>query len=164
LFRFRDSLILLPGSLNDLGSHFCPELGGKEILDHESMTEEKVKKNINQILDYLRQDIRLLAGVLLKAQEINWSEYKVDITNKLTLSSLAVTIFRTVFYNDETHPIYIPSKNEDTFIRRGYYGGHADTYIPKGSNLYYYDVNSLYPFIMKSCDVPKGKPVWHSHL
>ena len=39
-------------------------------------------------------------------------------------------------------PIYIPSSNQDAFIRRGYYGGHADTYKPYGENLYYYDVNS----------------------
>lgn len=47
-------------------------------------------------------------------------------------------------------PIYIPSSNQDAFIRRGYYGGHADTYKPYGDNLYYYDVNSLYPFAIEN--------------
>lgn len=49
------------------------------------------------------------------------------------------------------HPMNIPSTNVDSFIRRGYYGGHADVYIPKGSDLLYYDVNSLYPFVMNQC-------------
>nr|GEY68820.1 DNA polymerase, mitochondrial [Tanacetum cinerariifolium] len=35
--------------------------------------------------------------------------------------------------------------------------GHADAYIPYGENLYYYDVNSLYPFVMKEYLMPGGK-------
>ncbi|KAL9659161.1 hypothetical protein QQ045_018726 [Rhodiola kirilowii] len=112
----------------------------------------------------MKQDIRLLGGITLKAQEINRSNYSVDIVSKLTVPSLALTIFRTRYYDDKKFPIYRPSMNEDYFIRRGYYGGHADAYIPYGENLYYYDVNSLYPFIMKSFPMPGGKPVWHGKL
>ncbi|XLT59663.1 hypothetical protein HN873_052267 [Arachis hypogaea] len=43
-------------------------------------------------------------------------------------------------------------------------GGHTDAYIPYGKNLYYYDVNSLYPFIMKEYDMPGGTPVWHGNF
>lgn len=68
------------------------------------------------------------------------------------------------FYDDVNWPIHIPNRNEDEFIRSGYYGGHTDTYIPYGENLYYYDVNSLYPFVMKEFPMPGGKPVWHSNL
>ena len=60
--------------------------------------------------------------------------------------------------------MYIPTKEEDAFIRRAYYGGHVDVYKPYGENLYYYDVNSLYPFIMKTCKMPGGKPVWHDNF
>ena len=45
-----------------------------------------------------------------------------------------------------------------------YYGGHADAYTPYVENLYYYDVNSLYPFVMKEFPMPGGVPVWHSDL
>jgi hypothetical protein len=31
-------------------------------------------------------------------------------------------------------------------IKKGYYGGIAEVYKPYGENLYYYDVNSLYPY------------------
>ena len=99
-----------------------------------------------------------------KAQSIYYEEYKVDIVTKLTLSSLALTIYRTNFYDPKTFPIHIPNRNEDTFIRRAYYGGHADTYIPKGEDLKYYDVNSLYPYIMKTFPMPGGKPVWRGNL
>lgn len=64
------------------------------------------------------------------------------------------------YYDPNSFPIHIPSMNEDTFIRRGYYGGHADTYIPRGENLYYYDVNSLYPYIMKTFPMPGGRLAW----
>jgi hypothetical protein len=31
-------------------------------------------------------------------------------------------------------------------IKQAYYGGVTEVYKPYGKNLYYYDVNSLYPF------------------
>jgi len=90
-----------------------------------------------------------------KAQDLYWTQYKVDIENCMTLSSLAMNIYRMNYYDPNLFPIHIPSRNEDRFIRRGYYGGHADTYKPYGENLYYYDVNSLYPYIMKTFPMPK---------
>lgn len=58
--------------------------------------------------------------------------------------------------------------NENTFIRLGYYGGHADVYIPHGKTgffkiLFYSDVNSLYPFVMQTRSMPGGKPQWHGN-
>lgn len=73
-------------------------------------------------------------------------------------------IFRKNYLNEDTFKISIPNRNEDTFIRRGYYGGHVDVYKPYGENLFYYDVNSLYPFIMKSYPMPCGPPVWKNRL
>ncbi|KAL9678789.1 hypothetical protein QQ045_016640 [Rhodiola kirilowii] len=138
--------------------------GAKGNIDHKSVTVENLSDQKNLLLEYMKQDIRLLGGIMLKAQEINRSNYSVDIVSKLTVPSQALTIFRTRYYDDKKFPIYRPSMNEDYFIRRGYYGGHADAYIPYGENLYYYDVNSLYPFIMKSFPMPGGKPVWHGKL
>jgi hypothetical protein len=31
-------------------------------------------------------------------------------------------------------------------IKKSYYDGLSDVYIPYGENLYYYDLNSLYPY------------------
>lgn len=123
-----------------------------------------LKDNRAQLLDYMEQDIRLLAGVMLRAQSIYWTKYNVDIGQCLTLSSLAMRIYRMNYYDQNDSPIYIPSSNQDAFIRRGYYGGHADTYKPYGENIDYYDVNSLYPYVMKTFAMPGGKPVWHGNL
>lgn len=55
----------------------------------------------------MKQDILLLAlgGVMSKAQDIYWTLYKVDIVTKLTLSSLALSIYRTNYYDPKTFPI-----------------------------------------------------------
>ena len=39
-----------------------------------------------------------------------------------------------------------PAKVDDSFIRKGYFGGATDYYQLKAENIHYYDVNSLYPF------------------
>lgn len=146
---FRDSLRLLPGSLSKLGESLCPELGKKGEVDHSKVSIEKLKSQKDILIEYMKQDIYLLGGVMKEVQDIYYKLYSVDITTKITLSSLSLTIFRKQFYNDRVTPVSIPNRTADEFIRRGYYGGHADVYIPHGTNLHYYDVNSLYHYVMK---------------
>jgi len=164
LFRFRDSLNLLPGKLSALAKNLCPGLGPKGSIPYEEVTLSNLASMKKSLLDYMKQDILLLGGVMQKAQEIYWKVYTVDIESKITLSSLALSIFRMKYYDASNWPIHIPNKNEDSFIRRAYYGGHTDTYKPYGEDLYYYDVNSLYPFVMKEFPMPGGVPVWHRNL
>jgi len=164
VFNLRDSLTRLTSPLHTLAKHLCPQLGSKGSIPYDDIFVDNLSTLIYQLISYMKQDILLLGGVMLKAQDIYWKLYNIDIVTKLTLSSLALAIFRTKYYDSDNWPTHIPTRNEDTFIRRGYYGGHADVYIPKGENLYYYDVNSLYPFIMKSFPMPGGKPTWHGSL
>ncbi|XP_031097018.1 uncharacterized protein LOC116001274 [Ipomoea triloba] len=164
LMRFRDSCNLLPGSLASLAERLCPQLGPKGSIQHQEVRLSNLQERGEELLSYMRQDIRLLGGVMLKAQEIYWLNYQIYIEELMTLSSLATRIFRMKYYDEKRFPIHIPNRNEDTFIRRGYYGGHTDAYIPSGENLYYYDVNSLYPFIMKTYPMPGGVPVWRGNL
>nr|GEU76896.1 DNA polymerase-like [Tanacetum cinerariifolium] len=164
LFRFRVSLNLLPGTLQNLAMSLCPNLRTKGSIDHESVNEKSLKKDKDVLIEYMKTDILLLGEVMQKAQNIYWKLYQLDIESKIILSSLAVNIFRLRYYNDEIFPIHIPNQNEDTFIRKAYYGCHTDSYKPYGKNLYYYDVNSLYPFVMKEYHMPCGKHVWYSNL
>lgn len=149
-FRFRDSLNLLPGKLDLLAKNGCPILGSKGSIEHSKVGLSNLHLLKDQLLEYMKQDILLLGGVMLKAQEIYWKLYNVDIESELTHSSLALSIFRMKYYDFQTFPIHIPNKNEDTFRRRAYYGGHVDAYKPYGENLYYYDVNSLYPGVQRA--------------
>jgi hypothetical protein len=164
LFRFRDSYLLVPNSLDMLAKNLCPELGSKGNIPHSDLKLSDLPIKKKEFLDYMKQDILLLGGVMRKVQDIYWNDYKVDIESKITLPSLALTIFRKCYYDPQTFPIHIPSDVEDTFLRRAYYGGHSDVYKPSGENLYYYDVNSLYPFVMKTFPMPGGKPKWYGNL
>nr|YP_010127582.1 DNA-polymerase-like [Bougainvillea spectabilis]QPP04906.1 DNA-polymerase-like [Bougainvillea spectabilis] len=164
LFCFRDSLTLLPGKLESLANNLCPGLGPKGEIPHEKVKPGNLARLKKALLEYMKQDILILGGVMQKAQEIYWNLYKIDIVSKITVSSLSLSIFRMRYYDATNWPIHIPNKNEDSFIRRGYYGGHTDAYKPYGENLYYYDVNSLYPFVMKEFPMPGGVPVWHGNL
>nr|YP_010352581.1 hypothetical protein MFQ53_mgp44 [Bidens parviflora]UIR98934.1 hypothetical protein [Bidens parviflora] len=164
LFRLRDSLNLLPGTLNNLAKSLCPSLGSKGSLDYHDVRVDNLVSKKDQLIEYMKQDILLLGGIMQKAQEIYFDIYKLDIVSKITLSSLALSIYRLRYYDEEDWPIYIPNQNQDRFIRKAYYGGHTDSYKPYGENLYYYDVNSLYPFIMKEYQMPGGEPVWYGNL
>ncbi|XP_071694593.1 DNA polymerase-like [Rutidosis leptorrhynchoides] len=159
LFRFRDSLNLLHGSLNDLAKSLCPDFGTKGSINYDEVTVDKLPAMKDEYIDYMKHDIYLLGGVMQKAQEIYSNLYKVDIESKITLSALSLSIFRMKYFDDSHFSIHIPNRNEDQFIRHGYYGGHTDAYKPHGKDLYFYDVNSLYPFIMKEFPMPHGAPV-----
>jgi len=67
LFRFIDSLNLLPGNLESLANNLCNELGKKGLIKHEEVSVGCMKE---ELIDYIKQDIRLLGGVMQKAQEI----------------------------------------------------------------------------------------------
>ncbi|KAF6169512.1 hypothetical protein GIB67_013212 [Kingdonia uniflora] len=103
------------GSLAELAKTFCPELGVKGEFKHEEVTVATIEKQKEPLLAYLRQDIRLLAGVVQRAQDLFWEKYRVDITSCLTLSALAMLIFRARFYKEKAFPIHIPTKNQDAF-------------------------------------------------
>jgi len=133
-------------------------------MDHNTVVLQNLKERKNELMDYMKQDILLLAGIMYKAQQIYWNLYKIDIVTKITLPSLALTIFRKHFYDPIKTPISIPNANVDSFIRRGYYGGHSDVYKPIGDNLFYYDINSLYPYVMKKYPMPIGKGKWATNL
>lgn len=75
LFRFRDSLNLLPGKLNALAKNLCPDLGPKGSIPYEEVELSNLVSMKTSLLDYMKQDILLLGGVMKKAQEIYWNLY-----------------------------------------------------------------------------------------
>jgi hypothetical protein len=73
-------------------------------------------------------------------------EHGVQMTKCLTISRIALTKYMKYYLNDYKLPL-INKLSLFNFINFGYYGGITEVYIPYGKDLYYYDVNSLYPFV-----------------
>lgn len=85
LFCFRDSLNLLPGTLANLAKNLCPDLGSKGSIPYEDVTLSNLVSMKTSLLDYMRQDILLLGGVMQKAQDLYWKAYK-ELRVKLQLA------------------------------------------------------------------------------
>lgn len=127
--------------------------------------ERKFKNNWSlrdETIKYCLQDCITLHQILIKFNSLIYRKFKVNINRYPTLPSLAFGIFRTNFlgYNlnlDRKIPILVGEIYD--FIKKSYTGGAVDMYIPHSKEkMYCYDVNSLYPFVMATNDMPLGEP------
>jgi hypothetical protein len=83
----------------------------------------------------------------------------MDMLKYPTLSSLAFAIFRAQFLGDSKIPL-LQGKIYD-FIKQSYTGGAVDVFQPTSEGkVYRYDVNSLYPYVMKEFPMPSGTPIY----
>jgi DNA polymerase type B, organellar and viral len=143
----RDSYRIFPVSLQELCSVF--KVKGKFGKYNQEFNKLSILKTGNplhkQFLSYARQDSFALLQAMSKAQNIYFEKHKIDICSIVSTASLSLKIFRTNYLN-----FNIPVLNNtlDKFIRFSYYGGATDYYKKHGKDLYYYDVNSLYPYVM----------------
>lgn len=94
---------------------------------------------------YLNNDLHSLHQVLTKANKQVFLDYNANITDNMTISGLAVRIFLKDFYKNNIPNINKASLYKD--LKQSYYGGITEVYKPYGKNLFYYDVNSLYPYV-----------------
>ena len=150
---FKDSYRIFSVSLKDLCSVLS--LRGKTSTYNPeyhklSLFNQGNEKLLEEFKQYSLQDSNCLYECISKLQEIYINDYSVDITTILSTSTLSMQIFRKNFLKVNI-PILKRSHDED--IREGYFGGATDYYQMKAENIYYYDVNSLYPFAMMK-DMP----------
>ena len=125
----------------------------------------------DEAINYCKLDCKCLYDILVKFNKLIFNEFKVNINISLTLPALAMRIYKSQFMprpggHDK---IYQLLGNIESDIRESYTGGSVDAYIPHNrignffsnifTKLYYYDVNSLYPFIMANTPMPVGKPI-----
>lgn len=143
---FKDSLRIFNVSLDDL----CKEFGvkGKKSSYNPIWNDFSLFNDViltNKFIKYALQDSLAILEALLEAQYIYWDTYGVDLATIWSTSTLSLKIFRSRFLDK-----VIPSltQAQDFYIRKSYFGGATDHYKRYGENLYYYDVNSLYPSVM----------------
>jgi hypothetical protein len=132
-------------------------------------------------IKYCQLDCISLHQVLIKFSQLIWDKYHINITKFPTLTSLTFSIFRAHFLGNNKIPMLAGQFYND--IKQAYTGGATDMFIPTNllkNNissssilskvfknawkviciLYYYDVNSLYPYIMSQFELPCGKIVY----
>jgi hypothetical protein len=130
-----------------------------------------------EAIKYCNLDCISLYQILIKFNKLIFEYFKINIIKYPTLSSLAFGIFRTHFLISKedvnmdkdgkpaiTHSkVHMLSGKISNSIRQGYTGGSTDMYIPQppiGVKIYSYDVNSLYPYTMRSFEYPIGRPTY----
>ena len=119
---------------------------------------------------YCLLDCICLYEIIMKYNQLFHSQFQLNIHGRLTLPSLAMAIYRSQFMPKNSLYQLLGQIEED--IRQSYTGGHVDVYKPHNMVasdgprsvvetilLYYYDVASLYPYIMSIMKVAVGLPV-----
>lgn len=160
--EFRDTLLYLPISLEKLAELFCVNnkkgLFSEEFLDSNIYFSDSPFKF--KLIEYC-----LLDSLALQEGFENFLSYiretlKIEPLKSLSLPAISLYYFRSKFYDDINLPIEKLSKNKDTFIRKSYRGGVVDLFKPHLINGFHYDINSLYPYVMKMFPMPIGSGKW----
>lgn len=133
-------------------------------LNYEEYLNLKSNYNNNwsvkdETLNYLLNDLLCLYEVINKFSLDIFNLEHINITKILSISSLTFKIFKTNYLKDFINKLPIIKGIHHDRMRYAFYGGHVDVYTPIGYNIKYYDVNSLYPFVMSKYDFPIGDPV-----
>jgi hypothetical protein len=155
--KIKDSRKLVGFSLDMLGKSFNLELK-KTVFDIVSITKNNYVHKINDIIPYCINDSEVLYEFLGKFSAICKSFSSVNPLDCVTLPQFAYRTFLADYYDPDITPIYkIANKSTYKFLRKGYYGGRVDyTDLKHRSPLYLYDVNSMYPAMMRNT-LPIGR-------
>lgn len=142
-----DSFKLLPSSLEKLTKSFSVEHQKLDVdrTDMDSLSWE-------ELVRYNEYDCKGLYEVLKKFE--SWFD-GLNVPFKTTIASQAMATYR------RTMPVGIPNLKPEIeeFIRSGYYGGRVEVFKMRcHDKIYMFDVNSLYPFVMKNHEMPVGRP------
>lgn len=144
--EFRNSLSLFPMSLKKLVNVFT-KVEDKEWLEDKSNV---LDLDDETLVTYCSKDCIYLHNALLKFSTYfkeNWGVKSL----KLTTPAMALHIFKNNFAPQGFFELN--RRNEDFFNKNYYFGGHTEKFINDKKvfrGVHYYDVNSLYPHIMKN--------------
>lgn len=119
----------------------------KLTIDFEKCTDQELISYCLRDTEILYQFVKKLCDFL---QEHDLSKLKS------TAGSLSMNIFRHAFYHEKEKPIYIHNlKKAIALERESYKGGITDVFNLNAINkCYKLDINSMYPYIMKYCNLP----------
>ena len=170
-FVLHDSYKLLTASLEKLCKDFdLQELSKKDLTEHlkdegyKDKTDyfNRVSPDEPMLNEYLKYDCISLYTLLEKVMTICVIDAETLIKCPTT-ASLSMSIFKTRYSEHFEEATKFKFNGEwgkflEEFIRLSYYGGRTEVFKPFIKNGYHYDVNSLYPYVMKTYDFPVGFP------
>ena len=87
-----------------------------------------------------------------------WDLFKINIHQYPTLTSMSFALYRSKFMNKANIPV--SSLSFYDHIKSGYTGGAVDCYRPRIEQGFYYDINGLYPYVMKNFPYPVGRGIY----
>lgn len=151
--KFYDSAKIIPLKIAEIPKAFGLDIekleidyGAERKEDHKATETEKA---------YLRRDVTIAARALRKFFEMGLSG--------MTIGSMSLKFFKQT-QSADWQKLFPMTKELDDILRQAYKG--AFTYVKKeeegkdqGEGLVF-DVNSLYPYVMYSCKLPYGEPVY----
>nr|YP_010146942.1 hypothetical protein K4014_mgp25 [Cyclocybe aegerita]QQP21451.1 hypothetical protein [Cyclocybe aegerita] len=185
---FRDSYLLLPASLRKLCKSFnnetqkdifpylfsdinyvgeVPEyryynnISLEDYNKYKELYNNKIWNFKEEAIKYCNLDCISLFEIISKFNTLIFNKFSLNINNYSTLPSLSFAIFKSRYLKDNT--IHMLSGQIAKDIRKSYTGGATDMYIPlveKGSKIFRYDFNSLYPYVMQAFKLPIGTPTF----
>lgn len=139
---------------------FFYNLSESEYKEYLKLYKDKVWNLKSEAIKYCEQDVITLYKIIEVFNEKIFKNFKVNIDRYPTLPSLAFAIFRSNFLNNKTK-IPIISGQMYNYFKQGYTGGSCDMFKPYAKKpIYRYDVNSLYPAMMKKHQMPLGNPIY----
>ena len=142
--ELRDSLLIIPRSLDSLGA-------GKLEIDYSLFEYEERKEHMPEIREYLKQDCYALLKVI--------NRFKLEYGLSLTIAGAALNYYETNYCK-----VKRTTKAFYDRISPFYKGGRVEA-LKTGSfkkKMKYIDLNSAYPFVMKTKFHPAGTVLHHT--
>jgi hypothetical protein len=127
-------------------------------IDYKLLVDDFKDKNWNfkaELLKYMKNDIVALYQIIEHFSLIMYELENLNITSVSTISSNALKIFLSNYFNKNKTPIHLPRHANYLDIKNAYFGGRVEVFKGYVENIYIYDVVSLYPFSMLK-DLPVG--------
>jgi hypothetical protein len=148
--RLVDSVHLLKSGLDELSKKF---LGSGKVDTGGLLPHELLAENPARFYEYLRGDTEKLLLILERVFRIIRDKVAKIDTLGVTIASTALKIYRTGYQKEI---ITIPfNANLKSFLREAYKGGRVEVFKQgQYQKVWVYDINSLYPSVMREQAVP----------
>jgi hypothetical protein len=121
-------------------------------------------QELEHFKNYLNMDAFLVCCLFKYFQKFYFLRENIDMSKRLTLPAVAFETFWRNYYEPpinmvpENSNLFICPVNErvGNYIRTGYAPGRTEIFCDQGHEVFHWDVNSQYPFVMRENKMPSG--------